>query len=157
MHFYKQGNPLVQLFLLTIFVAIGFSEHATKKHVIKVGEQYVKYTSKLKHVVVLNFTMGFHHRDGKPVITESLNRIASKENFTIEHIVGGEDGSEKFVIPDFNLSKLSSGQVIVANNISGFGNKNLGRERQEALENAIAGMGIGYLGFHTNGDNTSKN
>ena len=66
--------------VLVMLMAAGicFSQvHPTKMHVKQVGDNFIKYTSKLQHVVELNFTMGFHHRDGKPAYLEDVPRTLS--------------------------------------------------------------------------------
>ena len=139
--------------IIFIFILVNMllsQIHPTKMHVKKSGEIYAKYTSKLIKVIELNISMGSKHSRGKPIISEGLDRIAQTENFTVEHIIGGESGGE---MAEFDLNVLKTGQVIVANNVSSFGGSKLGAARQEAIQTAIEKLGIGYLGFHSSGDN----
>lgn len=133
---------------------------ATRQHVKMVGDKAFKFTSKLAKVVELNFTMGYSHAEGKPIISNGLDRIAKsyamggKDAFTVQHIVGPSNGTEGGV-PEFTSDDILSGQVIVANNISGFGNTTLGTTKQTAIQKAIETDGRGYLAFHGSGDNTA--
>lgn len=136
------------------------TQPAARAHVKQLNATtYVKYTSKLAHVVELNFTLGNTHQPGKRVISESLDRIARAYGtgavpaFTVKHIASPLDGSERGVVPNFTVEDLLAGQVVVANNVGSFGDPALGSARQTAIQRAIEAEGRGYLGFHGSGDN----
>ncbi len=113
---------------------------------------YVKYTSKLTHVVELNFTMNYHHNQGKPILTGALNNIAQREGFTVSHFTGASEGTSRGSVPDFTLDDLKEGQVIFSNNISEIGQSGVGNAKWNAIRNAIVDEGIGYFGIHASGD-----
>src|SRR5690606_40729759 len=63
-----------------------------------------KFTTKLKHVVELNFTFDFHHQDSKPLIAATLKRIADTTYavggvpaFTIQRHLGPARSEERRV------------------------------------------------------------
>ncbi len=154
-----------RIMLLTVayivFVTLNsYSQSKTttpvKEHVRLVIENgdssYVKYSSKLRHVVELNFTLNYHHNQGKPILTGALNNIAQREGFTFSHFTGASGGTSRGSLPDFTLDDLKQGQVIFANNISDFGRDALGEQRRNAIRNAIVEEGIGYFGNHASGD-----
>lgn len=132
---------------------------AARAHVKMVGANGIKYTSKLQQVVELNFTFNFHHKDGKPLITAMLDKIAKdygeggKNAFTVKKFTSGTDGSVTGQIVQFTLADLLAGEVIVNNNIS-----NLNELQTKlpaaatAMETAIKTEGRGVLGFHGSGD-----
>lgn len=130
---------------------------AARQHVRIIDGSAIKYTSKLSHVVELNFTFNFHHLDGKPIITRSLERVArsyaigGKDAFTLKK-VASPSGGTVHAAPPFTLADLLAAEVIVANNISSFDNPALGAEKRAAIETAIKTEGRGYLGFHGSGD-----
>jgi hypothetical protein len=132
---------------------------AARVHVKIVGANALKYESKLAHVVELNFTFGNTHRPGKTVIRDALDRIArdyaigGTNAFTVRHISSSLDGSSVGEVPNFTVTDLLAGQVIVANNISYFGDAALGSAKQNAIRQAIEADGRGYVAYHGSGDN----
>ncbi len=148
---------------LLLVTGTAFSQTATmpaaRMHVKMVAGNAVKYTSKLTNLVDLNFTMGNTHQPGKQIITAALDRIAKNYGtgtvnaFTIKHIASAQDGSVKGEIPNFTIDDLLACEVIVADNISAFGDASLGAAKQQALQRAVEVEGRGYLGFHGSGDN----
>src|SRR5690606_16823594 len=71
---------------------------AVRTHVKIVDGQAIKFTSKLKKVVELNFTFGFHHSGSKTIISETLTRVADMYGddgvpaFTVQKHVGPNAG-----------------------------------------------------------------
>jgi hypothetical protein len=132
---------------------------AARIHVKMAGATALKYESKLAKVVELNFTLGNGHQPGKVVIRDALDRIARNyavngvDAFTVQHISSSQDGSNVGEIPNFTVTDLLSGQVIVANNISMMGDASLGATKQNAIRQAVESDGRGYLAYHGSGDN----
>lgn len=146
---------LLALPLLTSAVLAQTTVPAAQKHVKIVDGVGYKYTSKLKTVVELNFTMGYHHASGKPIITSALDRVARGKGFAVRKITGPNNGTA-ISVPSFTFNDLMTGQVIVANNISMLGSPSLGTVKQQAIQRAIETEGRGYLAFHGSGDNSSN-
>lgn len=144
---------LLAIPLLSSAVLAQTAVPAAKKHVKILNGAAYKFTSKLKTVVELNFTMGYHHSAGKQVLATGLARVAKNNGFLVKRIVGPGNGGSTGV-PYFTLTDLMAGQVIVANNVSQFGNTMLGGAKQSAIQQAIETYGRGYLGIHGSGDNT---
>jgi hypothetical protein len=132
---------------------------AARVHVKIINGNAVKYTSKLTHVVELNFTFGNGHQPGKAIITASLDRVAKsyaangKDAFTIKKFASANSGSAVGEVVQFTQTDLLAGEVIVTNNISYF-NQLQTKNAAEALaiENAVKTEGRGILGFHGSGD-----
>jgi hypothetical protein len=127
-----------------------------------VDGQAVKFSSKLQKVIELNFTFGFHHSASKPLIANTLTRIATAYGtettpaFTVQRHVGPSSGTASGLpTPDFTLADLTSAQVIFANQVSAMGNNSLGAARRTAIQTAIEG-GVGYFHLHGSGDDETR-
>lgn len=167
----RPGKGLVAV-VAALIVALGAAQAQTnpnpaaRTHVKIVNGQGVKYSSKLRKVIELNFTFNFHHRDSKPLISATLKRIAGAyaingdSAFTVESHIGPSNGtataSATTILPDFNLADLLSGQVIFSNQISGMGSSALGAAHRTAIEVAIRDSGRGYFHLHGSGDDETK-
>lgn len=133
---------------------------AARVHAKQVGTSYYKFTSKLKTVVELNFTLNFNHTEGKATWDTYLSRVATDYGtggtpaFTVKKFVGPGNGASNGLpttIP--TLADLTSGEVIVDNNISGM-NQIPGKSAAfaTAFETAVKTNGKSVLGFHGSGD-----
>ena len=136
---------------------------AARTHVKIVDGQAVKFSSKLQKVIELNFTFGFHHRDSKGLISQTLTRVAQSyaiggvPAFTVQSHVGPTNGTASGLpTPDFTLTDLLSGQVIFANQISAMGNNSLGAARRTAIQTAVSDSGRGYFHLHGSGDDETR-
>lgn len=132
---------------------------AARTHVRVTNGVALKYTSKLAHVVELNFTFGNSHTEGKQVITAGLDRImksyamGGKDAFTIKKFTTANSGSAVGELSNFTLADLVAGEVIVTNNISYLNQlQSKSATQATALETAIRTEGRGVLGFHGSGD-----
>jgi hypothetical protein len=132
---------------------------AARTHVRVTNGVALKYTSKLTHVVELNFTFGNTHTEGKQVITAGLDRImksyamGGKDAFTIKKFTTGNSGSAAGELSNFTLADLMAGEVIVTNNISYLNQlQSKSAAQATAMETAIKTEGRGVLGFHGSGD-----
>lgn len=133
---------------------------AARTHVKIVDGQAIKFSSKLQKVIELNFTFGYHHSESKPLIAQTLTRVANTYGangtpaFTVQSHVGPNGGTTNSatITPDFTLADLNSAQVIFANQVSGFGDQKLGAAKRTALQTAIETNGVGYFGLHGSGD-----
>jgi hypothetical protein len=132
-------------------------------HVKQVGNGYYKYTSKLKTVIELNFTLGFDHANGKQVLTQTLDKVATDygvggaKAFAIKKFTGPSNGSGSGLPnPIPTLADFLSGEVIVTNNISNLNNLNSSNGGNAAMaaafETAVKTHGRGVVGFHGSGD-----
>jgi len=135
-----------------------FTTPATKTFVKVNGGVATKYTSKLKKLVVLNFSMGNAHTTGKISWKAIMNRLPNDyavngvQAFTIQNFESPNNGSAG-PVPEFTAADLNSGDVIFANNISYFGTATMGATKQTAIQQAIETNGKGYFGVHGSGDN----
>jgi hypothetical protein len=135
---------------------------AARTHVKIVDGQPIKFSSKLQKVIELNFTFGFHHSASKPIIANTLTRVATNYGtettpaFTVQRHVGPNGGSSSGLpTPDFTLADLNSAQVIFANQISAMGSNSLGAARRTAIQTAVEG-GVGYFHLHGSGDDETR-
>lgn len=136
---------------------------AARTHVRIINGVPVKYTSKLTRVVELNFTFGFHHSEGKQVISAALARIAKryaldgKDAFAVRSIASSSGGAAVGEMVSFTLADLLSGEVMAANNISAFDELMVKSPAQaQAIETALKSEGRGLVGFHGSGDGGGK-
>lgn len=131
----------------------------TKQHVKIVNGVPTKFVSKFKKLVMLNFTMGNGHQSGKVAWRTVMNRLPTEyavngtPAFTIQNFESAADGSGSGV-PNFTATDLNAADVIFANNVSMFGDKQMGTDKQKAIQDAIETNGKGYFGVHGSGDNT---
>lgn len=144
--------------MVLLLATTGFSQvlknPAARTHVKMVNGAPVKFTSKLQTVVELNFTMGNGHQPGKKIITDGLTRVATTYGgFKITKFATASDGSERGTVPNFTVTDLMAGEVIVANNVGSFGEAAVGSAKQSAIQSSIETNGRGYLGIHGSGDN----
>lgn len=157
-----------RVFAISLIAGLGVAQAQTDKnpaartHVKIVNGQGVKFTSKLKKVVELNFTFGFHHSESKPLISETLTRVAEMYGepgtpaFTVQKHVGPNGGaSSGLPTPDFTIADLTSAQVIFANQISAMGSNTLGVARRNAIQTAVE-SGVGYFHLHGSGDDETR-
>lgn len=135
---------------------------AARTHVKIEGGQAKKYSSRLQKVVELNFTFGYHHNQSKPLIHNTLLRVAETYGsngvpaFTVQYHVGPNGGtSSGLPTPDFTLADLMSAQVIFANQISAMGSNSLGAARRTAIQTAVE-SGVGYFHLHGSGDDETR-
>jgi len=149
------------LIAMSLATGLGFAQTtqpAAKVHVKMVNGTAIKYTSKLKQVVELNFTQNYHHQGGRSVIDKELIKMGQANGFTILKFQsapgqGQSDSGTAQAIPTFTLADLRKGQVIIANNISGMGSiYTKSKTTADAMQTAIETDGIGYLGIHGSGD-----
>lgn len=109
-------------------------------------------TSRVRSVMNLNFTFGFHHYEGKSVIGSMLNRFAAQEGWTVTHF-HFQDRNHP-AIDDrskITLAELNKNMVIFANHISNWGNQGnspLNLAVQDYLEHTGGGMVL----MHGSGD-----
>jgi hypothetical protein len=128
---------------------------AARFHVRYVEGIPTRFTSKLARVVELNFTLNFHHTDGKAVIDRFLTRIASdyalgaESAFTVRKFVGPGNGASVGVpVTPFSLEDLQGADVIVDNNISNFTDfQSKSAAMASAFETAVRN-GKSVLSFH---------
>ena len=153
---------------LSLIAGLGIPQAQTDKnpaartHVKIVDGKGVKFTSKLKKVVELNFTFGFHHSASTPILSNTLTRVAETYGtegtpaFTVSSHVGPNGGSSSGLpTPDFTLADLTSAQVIFANQVSAMGSNSLGVARRTAIQTAVEG-GVGYFHLHGSGDDETR-
>lgn len=143
-----------------LMAGLGFSQAlknpAARTHVKMVNGVATKFTSKLQTVVELNFTLGNGHQPGKKIITDALTRIVTNYGgLKINKFASASDGSVVGTIPNFTVTDLMAGEVIVANNISAFGDSKMA-SKQAGIQSTIETNGRGYLGFHGSGDNQAS-
>jgi hypothetical protein len=159
----------VRVAVIAALVALGTVQAQTnvnpaaRTHVKIVDGQAVKFSSKLAKVIELNFTFGFHHRDSKGLISQTLTRVAQSyaingvPAFTVQSHVGPTNGTASGLpTPDFTLTDLLSGQVIFANQISAMGSNSLQPSRRTAIQTAISDSGRGYFHLHGSGDDETR-
>lgn len=149
---------------IALAAGLGFSQTGsyptpiTKQHVKIVNGVPTKFVSKFKKLVMLNFTMGNGHQSGKVAWRTVMNRLPAEyavngtPAFTIANFESAADGSGAGV-PNFTAADLNAADVIFANNVSMFGDAQLGSARQQAIQQAIETNGKGYFGIHGSGDN----
>lgn len=149
--------------IVTLAAGAVFSQTAqpaAKVHVKSVNGTLIKYTTKLKQVVELNFTLNYHHNGGKSIIDNALVRIGAAQGFTVKKLQsapgqGQSDSGTARTVPNWTIDDLKAGQVIVANNISGLGGVyTSAKAKADAIQEAIEVHGVGYLGVHGSGDQT---
>ena len=82
------------LLILFLGLSLAFSQKKwpVQEHVKVLNGQNVKYTSKLKGFVHLNFTMGYHHQIGGPIIIKMLEDITAKYGLTMTSF-NGDNGA----------------------------------------------------------------
>ncbi len=134
---------------------------AARVHARIIGGKQMKFTSKLKKVIELNFTLNFNHSEGKPIIDQYLGRVATNyalagkdSAFSIKKFIGpgnGTSGGLPTTVP--TLADLLSGEVIVDNNISNMNDiPSKSAAFATAFETAVKTNGRSILGFHGSGD-----
>jgi hypothetical protein len=150
--------------LIGLAAGLGFSQTGsfptpiTKQHVKIVNGAPTKFVSKFKKLAMLNFTMGNGHQSGKVAWRTVMNRLPTEyavngtPAFTIANFESAADGSGSGV-PNFTATDLNAADVIFANNVSMFGDAQLGAAKQQAIQQAIETNGKGYFGVHGSGDN----
>lgn len=131
----------------------------SRVHVKQVGNGFYKYTSKLKTVIQLNYTLGFDHTNGKQIWDQTLEKVRTEYGnaFAIKKFTGPSNGAAKGLpSPVPTLADFMSGEIIVTNNISNFNNTpgqaGGGAAMATAFETAVKTNGRGVIGFHGTGD-----
>ncbi len=137
-----KSKTLILLLVLTYNSLSWGQTPLAKERVIEIDGAQYRLTSKLKSVVNLNFTFGYHHNDGKPLINETIQRLAEQEGWEYEYVTNHSQ---------VNSNLLSSHQVVVGNNISGFNTGTFSNTSEEAVQQFIENGG-GFFSFHGTGD-----
>jgi len=116
-------------------------------------------TTRVRAIMNLNFTFGYHHNTGKPVIEAMLTRFASQEGWTLTHF-RYQDPNNTTVndLARVTLAELNKNIVVVANHISYWAT--VGQTTAPALNAAVTnymsaangGLGGGLLLIHGSGD-----
>ena len=112
-------------------------------------------TTRVRAVMDLNFTYNFHHKDGKPVIVDMLDRFGTQEGWAITHYykndvnhAGINDESK------ITLAELNKNMVVFANHISNWadqGESNMNKAVQAYMQTS----GGGLMFLHGSGDSQS--
>ena len=111
------------------------------------GQQYL-LTSKLKAIVLGEFTFGFNHTVGYPNLDSTISRIGKAETpaWTVSRMTSASQVTS---------AGLSNYQVFFANYISGFGGGRTGgftSAQQTALQDFVETQGKGIFLMHSSGD-----
>ncbi len=136
----------------------NFPTPITKQYVKIVNGSPTKFVSKFKKLIMLNFTMGNGHQTGKVAWRTVMNRLPTEyavngtPAFAITNFETTADGSGAGV-PNFTATDINAADVIFANNVSMFGDPQMGTDKQQAIQQAIETNGKGYFGVHGSGDN----
>lgn len=133
---------------------------AARVHARMIGAKYYKFTSKLKTVIELNFTLGFNHTEGRAAWDATLDKVATDygvggaKAFTIKKFIGPGNGASNGLpatIP--TLTDFMSGEVIVDNNVSSLDQvKSKNAAMATAFETAVKTNGRSVFGVHGSGD-----
>jgi len=123
------------------------------------GKQY-ELKSKLKAILMGDFTYGFNHTVGYPNLDSTISRIGRSENpkWTVDWIQGTSDAKAKL-----NTANLSKYQVFFCNYISGLGQQGESQIDSTttglALQKFVEDSGKGIFLQHSSGDSryNSKN
>jgi hypothetical protein len=151
---------LAELFLIGQCMAEINPNPPARTHARLIGNKYYKFTSKLKTVIELNFTLNFNHTSSKATLDATLDKIATDyglagaKAFTIKRFVGPGNGASvglPTTVPI--LADFLSGEVIVDNNISNMNQIPVkSATLATAFETAVKTNGRGVLGVHASGD-----
>ena len=111
------------------------------------GRQYL-LTSKLKAIVLGEFTYGYNHTVGYPNLDSTISRIGRAESpaWTVARMTSGSQVTS---------ANLANYQVFFANYISGFGGGRSGgftAAQQTALQDFVEVQGKGIFLMHSSGD-----
>ena len=111
------------------------------------GQQYL-LTSKLKSIVLGEFTFGFNHTVGYPNLDSTISRIGKAETpaWTVTRMTQASQVTS---------ANLANYQVFFANYISGFGGGRTGgftSAQQTALQDFVETQGKGIFLMHSSGD-----
>jgi hypothetical protein len=135
---------------------------AAYQHVRYLHGQPFLFTSRLRQVIDLRFTLGDGHEEGKRELSASLDRIAAQYGkdgapaFAIQRVPETLDSKSMYLVPPMVPGMLLSGDVIVANNVSNFASRNLGSDWRVALQEAVETAGKGFLAVHATGEYVSQ-
>ncbi len=137
-------KPIILLFVL-ISVLTGVLCGQTplaKERVIEIDGKQYRLTSKLKSLINLDFAFGYHHYDGKPLITETLEKLAQQEGWDYQHITDHTQVTPELLAPH---------QVAVGNSISAFNNGDFSDSSENAVQQFVENGG-GFFSVHGTGD-----
>lgn len=136
---------------------------AARLHAREIGGKYYKFTSKLKTVVELNFTLNFNHSEGKVTWDATLEKVATEygvggaKAFAIKKFIGPGNGAGNGLpttIP--TLADFNSAEIIFTNNISNLNDvKSKSAAMATAFETAVKTNGKSVFGVHGSGDGGS--
>ena len=156
----KSAACLVGLLMVGQSIAAVNPNPSARVHARVIGNKYYKFTSKLKTVVELNFTLNFNHTEGKKTWDTYLDRVATDYGsggtpaFTVKKFVGPGSGASKGLptsVP--TLNDLMSGEVIVNNNISNMNDiPSNSSAFATAYETAVKTNGRSVFSLHGSGD-----
>ncbi len=123
-----------------------------KERVVTINGKTYDLKSKLKGILMGDFTYGFNHTVGYPNLDSTITRIGRAENpkWTVDWVQGNGEVASK--ITTANLSKY---QVFFANYISSFGqagNSQIKAPAQAALQSFVEDSGKGIFLQHSSGD-----
>lgn len=109
-------------------------------------------TTRARAVMDLNFTYGFHHQDGKPVIVNMLDRFKAQEGWDVTHYyLNDRNNQGKNDASKITLAELNKHLVVFANHISEFGSK-AAEGIQPQIESYMEQTGGGMILLHGSGD-----
>ena len=159
----KEGNPMkptpirrTALCLLTALAAAGFSygdptASLARSRIVTAGGKSYMLTSKLKNILVGDFTYGYdHHSQLSPQnMISTLNRLATTEGWNVEVTTVGND---------VTAAKLATKQVFVANYISWWAQSGkFPSANAAAVQNFVETQGGGVMIMHSSGDSGPSN
>ncbi len=157
---FKKLFLLAGLVLVSQSIAAVNRNPAARVHARIIGGKYYKFTSKLKTVVELNFTLGHDHAEGKVAWDATLEKVATDygvgavKAFTIKKFIGPGNGASNglpTILP--TLADFNSAEIIFDNNISGLNNlKTTSVAMATAFETAVKTNGRSVFGLHGSGD-----
>ncbi len=123
-----------------------------KERIVTINGSIWHLKSKLKAILMGDFTYGFNHTIGYPNLDSTIARIGNAENpkWTVDWIQGTSQVDSKITVA--NLSKY---QVFFANYISGMGQSGsslIPAASQTALQSFVEDSGKGIFLQHSSGD-----
>jgi len=130
------------------FGQVSLAQQRTVPSCAKYPTSQCLLTSKLRAIVLGNFTYGFNHTVGYPNLDSTITRIGRTETpaWTVGHMTAGTQ---------VTAAALANYQVFLANYISGFGGGRTGglaAASQLALQNFVEVSGNGMFLMHSSGD-----
>jgi len=145
----------IALTLVMCFVTTATAQDQVdfaKERVVTINGKYYDLHSKLKAILIGDFTYGFNHSIGSPNLDSTLARIGRAENppWTIDWVQGTSQVAAK--VTTANLSKY---QVFFANYISGWADSGASTfpvASQAALQSFVEDSGKGLFFQNSSGD-----